>query len=285
MDTLIIKNLEVYGFHGVEPETDKTGEKYIISAELKLNLKEAGDTDRLENTVHLVKICNEISEIFTQNKHKLIEKSAEELATHILLNYSMVSHVTMSIEKPWIPAGMNIDYAGIKIEREWHTVYLGVGSNLGDRMENINNARAMINETELSRVTRVSKIYETEPYGYLEQDMFLNCAFEIKTLLTPRTLVRLLLDIEHKLKRERKIHLGPRTIDLDVLFYDNIMTSFEEAVIPHPRLHERRFVLTPLCDIAPYLIHPILNERCYRIAEALDTEETEPAVWSGSKSG
>lgn len=280
MDKLVIKNLEVYGFHGVEPETDKSGEKYIISAELKLNLKEAGDTDRLENTVHLVKICNEISDIFTQNKHKLIERSAEELATYILLHYPIVNHVSMSIKKPWVPAGMNIDYAGIKIEREWHTVYLGVGSNLGDRMGNIKAAADFINESGLSRVTRISKIYETEPYGYIDQDMFLNCAFEIQTLLTPRTLVRLLLDIEHKLKRERKIHLGPRTIDLDVLFYDNLITSFEEAVIPHPRLHERRFVLKPLCDIAPYHMHPILNERCYRIEEALDTDEAEPKQWS-----
>ena len=279
MDKLIIKNLEVYGFHGVEPETDKSGEKYIISAELKLNLKEAGDTDRLQNTVHLVKICNEISDIFTRNKHKLIERSAEELATHILLNYPIVNHVAVTIKKPWVPAGMTIDYAGIRIEREWHTVFLGVGSNLGDRLENIRAAAELINETELTRVTRISKIYETEPYGYLDQDMFLNGVFEIQTLLTPRTLVNLLLDIEHQLKRERTISNGPRTIDLDILFYDNLITSFEEAVIPHPRLHERSFVMTPLCDIAPYHIHPILNERCYRIAEALKTGGAEPKEW------
>ena len=279
MDKLIIKNLEVYGFHGVEPETDKSGEKYIISAELQLNLKEAGDTDRLENTVHLVQICNEIAEIFTRNKHKLIERSAEELATHVLLKYPIINHVTMSIKKPWVPAGMTVDYAGIEIEREWHTVYLGVGSNLGDRLGNIQAAERLINDTTMSRVVRKSDIYETEPHGYLDQDRFLNCAFEIQTLLTPRSLVRLLLNIEHQLKRDRKIHLGPRTIDLDILFYDNLITSFEEAVIPHPRLHERRFVLTPLCDIAPYHMHPILNERCYRIAEALNTDEAEPEKW------
>ena len=280
MDKLIIKNLEVYGFHGVEPETDKSGEKYIISAELQLNLKEAGDTDRLENTVHLVKICREITDVFNQSKHKLIERCAEEVAAHILLNYPIVNHVSLSIKKPWIPAGMNIDYAGIQIEREWHSVFLGVGSNLGGRLENIKAAAGLINTSGFSSVIKTSKIYETEPYGFKQQDKFLNCAFEVKTLLTPRSLVRLLLNIEHKLKRERKIAMGPRTIDLDILFYDHIITSFEDAVIPHPRLHERKFALKPLCDIAPYHIHPILNKRCYRIAESLDTEEPEPEEWA-----
>jgi dihydroneopterin aldolase/2-amino-4-hydroxy-6-hydroxymethyldihydropteridine diphosphokinase len=280
MDTLIIKNLQVSGFHGAESETDKTGETYIISAELKLNPNEAGVAHRRESRVDLAKICKEITEIFTHSKYKLIERSAEELAIHILLHYPMTNHVTMSLEKPWTTAGMKIDYTGITIEREWHTVYLGVGSNMGDRLKNINDAREMINETKTSRVTRASKIYETEPFGYRDQDKFLNCAFEVKTLLTPLTLIRFLLDIEHKLKRERKIHLGPRTIDLDVLFYDNIITSLEEAVIPHPRLHERRFVLTPLCDIAPYQFHPLLNKRCYRILEALQTDEPEPKEWS-----
>lgn len=281
MDKLIIKNLEVYGFHGFEPDVDKSGEKYIISAVLSLNLKEAGDTDRLENTIHLVRICREIAEIFGENKHKLIERSAEELSAHILLNYPMIQHVSISIKKPWIPAGMTIDYAGIEIEREWHTVYLGVGSNLGDKSANIQAAVDKINENELSRVTNKSKMYVTAPYGYLDQDDFLNCAMEVQTLLTPRTFLRFLLSIEKDLKRVRTVHYGPRTIDLDILFYDNVITSFEEAVIPHPRLHERKFVLKPLCDIAPYHMHPILNERCYRILEAYKGDEADPVEWNG----
>ncbi|MBI9101312.1 MAG: 2-amino-4-hydroxy-6-hydroxymethyldihydropteridine diphosphokinase [Spirochaetales bacterium] len=279
MDKLIIKDLEVYGFHGFEPEVDKSGEKYIISAELSLNLKEAGDTDRLKNTVNLVKICREIADLFTHNQHKLIESCAEELAEYILLTYPVVNHVSVSINKPWIPAGMTIKYAGITIERKWHTAYLGIGTNLGERMTNIQSAIDMINESKFCRVTNQSKIYETEPYGYLDQDKFLNGALEVKTLLTPRSFLRFLLDVEKKLKRERIIHYGPRTMDLDVLFYDQIMTSFEEAVIPHPRLHERMFVMKPLCDIAPYYVHPILNERCYRIAEELMKTENEPEVW------
>ncbi|MBI9098301.1 MAG: 2-amino-4-hydroxy-6-hydroxymethyldihydropteridine diphosphokinase, partial [Spirochaetaceae bacterium] len=280
---IIIKNLEVYGSQGYEAEVDKSGEKYIISAELKLNLKEAGDSDRLKNTVHLVSICKEIAQKFTENKYKLIESCAEDLATHILLKYAMINHVSLSIIKPWIPAGLSIDFAGIEIEREWHTVYLGIGSNMGNRSKNLESAIDLINQSELSRVSKRSAIYETEPFGYVDQDKFLNSVVEIKTLLTPKSLIRSLLEVEKKLKRNRVIHQGPRTIDLDILFYDNLITSFEEAVIPHPRLHERMFVLAPLCDIAPYHIHPILNERCYRIAETLKKEQDEPTLWSESK--
>ena len=161
-------------------------------------------------------------------------------------------------------------------EHHRHMTYLGVGANLGDRVKNIRAAMDFIDETSHSRVTKISKIYETKPYGYLDQDNFLNCVFETQTLLTPEDLIHFLLDIETRLKRERKIPLGPRTIDLDILFYDDIVCSSEELVIPHPRLHERKFVLVPLCDIVPNYVHPVLNKECYRIAETLDTAEEEP---------
>ncbi|MCJ7689015.1 MAG: 2-amino-4-hydroxy-6-hydroxymethyldihydropteridine diphosphokinase, partial [Clostridiaceae bacterium] len=111
-----------------------------------------------------------------------------------------------------------------------------------------------------TKITKTSKFYETKPVGYLEQEDFLNCAIEVKTLLNPIELVRFLLSIEKKLKRERVIRWGPRTIDLDVLLYDNIISYLEEIILPHPRMQERIFVLEPLCDIAPYVMHPILNK-------------------------
>lgn len=167
-----------------------------------------------------------------------------------------------------------------RIIHNMHRAYVGVGSNLGDRLENIKGAVKLINESKSTKVCRVSKVYETEPFGYADQGLFLNCVFEVDTLLPPRELVRSLLDIEHTLKRERKIPMGPRTIDLDVLFYDDIITSYEDAVIPHPRLHERKFVLKPLCDLAPYYVHPLLNDRCDRIAENLQSTESEPILWA-----
>jgi|GEM_PF-122514 len=157
-----------------------------------------------------------------------------------------------------------------------HVAYLGVGANLGDRIKNIRAAMDRINAADHSRVTGISRIYETKPFGYLDQDNFLNCVIQLETSLTPEELIRFLLGIETELKRERKIPLGPRTIDLDILFYDNIICSGEELTIPHPRLHERKFVLVPLCDIVPHHVHPVLKIECRRIAEALSSDEEEP---------
>lgn len=275
MDKILIKDLEVYGSHGADQKVDK----FLISTELTLNLKTAGDTDRISQTINYVDLCTDIEKIFSGLDHKLIESSAEDLASHILLNYMSVRHIVLTIKMLSIPKEKKIRYTGIKIEREWHTSFVGVGSNIGDRYKNILDAKKEIDSSSNCKVVKLSKIYETEPFGYLDQEKFLNCVFEIKTLLTPLQFIRSLLAIEKSLKRERVIHWGPRTIDLDILFYDNIITSFKEAVIPHPRLHERMFVLKPVCDLAPFYVHPVINERCYRLAEKLEPEQSVPLEW------
>ena len=269
MDKIVIDNLEICS---VLNERDR----YILSAELNLDLDEAENTDNPLSSLQVTKICKEGYNIFAQSKDKTIKKKAEELAEYILITHPPVNNVFISVKVSEAPIYSNIYYSGIKIERKRHTVYLGVGSNVGDRMANIKASADLINKTKCSKVKRISKIYETEPYGYKEQDMFLNCVFEIQSLLTPRSLVCFLLDIEQKLKRERTIKWGPRTIDLDVLFYDDLITETEDIIIPHPRLHERLFVLRPLCDIAPYLVHPIFRERCYKIMESLKSDEPDP---------
>ena len=279
MDKILVNDLEVFGSHGADQKVDK----FLISAELTLNLKTAGDTDRISQTINYVDLCNDIEKYFSGLDHKLIESSAEDLASYILLNYISVRNVVLTIKMLSIPKEKEINYTGIKIEREWHTSFVGVGSNLGDRYKNILAAENAVNSSSNCKVVKLSKIYETEPFGYLDQDKFLNCVFEVKTLLTPLQFIYSLLEIEKLLKRERVIHWGPRTIDLDILFYDDIITSFEEAVIPHPRMHERMFVLKPLCDLAPYYVHPVINERCYRIAEKLKSEQTEPSEWLPTK--
>ena len=275
MDKILVNDLEVFGSHGANQRVDK----FLISAELTLNLKTAGDTDRISKTINYVDLCSDIEKFCSGLDHKLIESSAEDLASHILLNYISVRHVILTIKMISIPKGKKIAYTGIVIEREWHTAFIGVGSNLGERYKNILSAEKEINNSDNCKVVGISKIYETEPFGYLDQDRFLNCVFEVKTLLTPLQFINSLLEIEKLLKRERVVRWGPRTIDLDILFYDDIITSFEEAVIPHPRMHERMFVLKPLCDLAPYYVHPVINERCYRIAEELKPEQPIPLEW------
>ncbi|MBK5242564.1 2-amino-4-hydroxy-6-hydroxymethyldihydropteridine diphosphokinase [Clostridium sp.] len=260
MDKIYIKDLEVYAHHGVFKEEKTLGQRFKISVELYLSLREAGITDDLTKTVHYGELCNLVEEEFKRESYDLIERATEKLAEFILLKYDLVQRVKVKIKKPWAPIGKPLQYVAVEIDRKWHTAYIGVGGNMGDKEKNIKAALDYINNSSHTKITKTSKLYETKPVGYLEQEDFLNCAIEVKTLLNPLELVRFLLSIERELKRERVIRWGPRTIDLDVLLYDNIISYLEEIILPHPRMQERMFVLEPLCDIAPYVMHPILNK-------------------------
>jgi GTP cyclohydrolase-4 len=134
------------------------------------------------------------------------------------------------------------------------TAYLGLGSNLGDRKQNLAKALKLISPHLV--VERVSSIYETEPVGYTNQPLFLNAVCRVSTKLSSQQLLRLAKKIEAKLGRVPSFSNAPRTIDIDILFYGDEVTSSPELTVPHPRLVERAFVLVPLAEIAPGLIHP-----------------------------
>lgn len=274
MDKIYIKDLEIYGFHGVNQQEKDMGQRFLVSLELFLSLQDAGESDDLDKTVSYAQVCIDIEEEFKKEKYDLIEKAAEKLAEFVLINYKLVDRVKIKIKKPWAPIGKPLDHVSVEIDRKWHTAYIAIGSNMGDKEKNLNSAIELINNPDFNRVIKISNFYETKPVGYLEQEEFLNGALEIKTLLSPKRLMRFLLEKEEELKRERIIKWGPRTIDLDILLYDNLITSEEEIIIPHPRMHERLFVLKPLSDIAPYVIHPILNKRVIELAN-MNSEDGE----------
>ena len=139
-------------------------------------------------------------------------------------------------------------------ERGLQRAYLGLGSNIGDRAANLREAIRLLSENV--RIKKVSSLYETEPIGYLDQGWFLNAAVGIETQLRPRGLLRLIQDIERALGRERTLRWGPRTIDIDILLYDNERVDEPDLEIPHPRLGERLFVLEPLLEIWPDAVLP-----------------------------
>lgn len=139
--------------------------------------------------------------------------------------------------------------------------YIGLGSNIGDKLKNINTALEEIKNNPDCEVVTVSSIYETGPYGYTEQENFLNAAAEISTNLDLLPLLNFLKSIEEKLGRVKTIKWGPRVIDIDILFYNNIIYNDDVITVPHKGLPERDFVLVPLCEIAPDLIHPVLNRK------------------------
>jgi 2-amino-4-hydroxy-6-hydroxymethyldihydropteridine diphosphokinase len=136
------------------------------------------------------------------------------------------------------------------------TVYLSLGSNLGDRAKNLRDATAALGNAGVS-VVRVSSVYETEPVDYLDQPWFLNCAVETETELSAPDLLRALRAIEAQMGSKKLIAKGPRLIDIDILLYGNEIVDMPELQVPHPRLHLRRFVLEPLAQIAPNAQHPV----------------------------
>jgi 2-amino-4-hydroxy-6-hydroxymethyldihydropteridine diphosphokinase len=136
------------------------------------------------------------------------------------------------------------------------TVYLSLGSNLGDRVKNLRDAIAAMGNSGVS-VVRVSSVYETEPVDYLDQPWFLNCAVEAETELPALELLRALRGIEAQMGSEKLIAKGPRLIDIDILLYGNEIIDTPELQVPHPRMHLRRFVLEPLAQIASNTQHPV----------------------------
>ncbi|MBU3183783.1 2-amino-4-hydroxy-6-hydroxymethyldihydropteridine diphosphokinase [Clostridium estertheticum] len=272
MDKMYIKDLEVYAHHGVFQEEKVLGQRFLISIELFLSLREAGISDDITKTVHYGELCHKVEEEFKKENYDLIEKATEKVAEFILLNYDLVQRVKVKIKKPWAPIGRPLLYAAVEIDRKWHTAYIGVGGNMGDKDKNVKDALELINNSYNTKITKTSKFYNTKPVGYIDQEDFLNCVIEVKTLLTPLELVRFLLSIEKKLKRERVIRWGPRTVDLDVLLFEDVISSMEEIILPHPRMHERMFVIEPMCDIAPYVLHPILNKTMIQIKEEIKAQ-------------
>jgi len=139
-------------------------------------------------------------------------------------------------------------------------VYLSLGSNLGDRLRFLKRAIAKIKESDKISIREISSVYETQPVGVENQRWFLNLVLKLDTPLEPLPLLDFLLDVERQMGRKREGKWGPRTIDIDILFYDNEILNSDRITVPHPRLQLRRFVLVPLAQIAPQLEHPLLKK-------------------------
>ena len=138
--------------------------------------------------------------------------------------------------------------------------YIGFGSNIGDRLAHIQNAIHALSETDGIILQKISSLYKTDPVGYEAQAQFLNGVAAIQTSLSPLSLLHTLKDIETAIGRKHRIRWGPREIDLDILIYGDLCVQTEKLIIPHPEMHLRGFVLVPLAEIAPDLVHPVFQK-------------------------
>ena len=269
MDKINIRHLEIYAHHGVFPKEKQEGQVFYLDAELYLSLHEAGQTDDLTKTVHYGEVCELMKETFTERSFDLIERAAEVVVQKELFAYPLIRKMTLTVNKPHAPIPIPFENVSVQIERGWKRAYLGIGSNLGDKRKYIEDAVGKLKKNELIREVRCSKLLVTKPYGGVEQDDFLNGAIEIETLLSPMELLTFLQQLEQEAHRERKVHWGPRTLDLDILFYDDLILDTPDLHIPHADMANREFVLQPLSDIAGDFRHPVINETVNALLAAL----------------
>jgi 2-amino-4-hydroxy-6-hydroxymethyldihydropteridine diphosphokinase len=154
-----------------------------------------------------------------------------------------------------------------------HIAYISVGSNIGNKLENCRNGVDALISSGSAEILEHSRIYKTDPVDYADQDWFINYAVKIQTVLDPLQLLNTLSTIQRQAGRIRnKIRFGPRVLDMDIILYDDLVIHSNKLTIPHPRMHKRRFVLRPICDIDPDIIHPILNKSMQFLLNGLDDQ-------------
>lgn len=275
MDKIEIKNLEIFANHGVFPEENILGQKFVISATLYTNTRKAGLTDELTASIHYGEVSHMITKFTKEHTYKLLETLAENLCQMLLQELPLLKMITLRVEKPWAPVGLPLETVAVEITRGWHTTYVAFGSNLGDKKKFLDDGIQGLRTTPSCEVEAVSEYLVTEPYGGVEQDEFLNGVLKLRTLLTPEELLDRLHELEAAANRERIIHWGPRTLDLDILFYDNEIIDTPDLHIPHIDMENRDFVLKPMDEIAPYYRHPVLNKTIHQLLNELLAKDNQ----------
>lgn len=268
-DEIRIERLEVFAHHGVFPEETMNGQIFYVNVVLYTDVGKACGQDALEYSIDYGEVCHFITEWMQKNTCKLLEAVAGRLAMALLLKYDLIFKLDLEIVKPQAPIKLPFGSVSVKVHRGWHQAYIGLGSNMGDRENYISGAVEALKVHPLIQVKKVSDLIVTKPYGGVEQEDFLNGALELETLLDPEGLLEALHEIEAAADRKRDIHWGPRTLDLDILFYDALCYRSETLVIPHPDLENRTFVLEPLAMIAPCLRHPVTGKTIVKLLREL----------------
>ena len=270
MTTIKITDLEIFANHGVLKEENVLGQKFILSIEL--DIPTIG-SDKLEDTIDYGAVCVFAEQFLQKKTYDLIETAAAKLAKRLMLRFPKAARVSVELKKPWAPVKMHVGCVSAKAEALWHKAYIAVGSNMGDRRQHVNRAKDAVDENRYCKVTKTAPLIETKPVGYENQNDFLNGCMEVQTLLEPFELLELLHKVEDDDGRTHDIHWGPRTIDLDIIFYDDIVLSTPALTIPHKEMTNRYFVLKPLSDIAPHMLHPSDGRSVTELLQSLDDND------------
>lgn len=269
MDCIKIVQLEIFAYHGCEEQEKIDGQKFYVDVNLYTDVRTPGTSDDLDETINYATVCHFIDKFMRDNRFDLIEAAAEQTVRALLKEFPKVRAVDFSIYKPSAPVGLPFGNVAVSISRKWNKVILSIGSNIGDREAYLNGAVDSLYDDENCRVHVVSNFLETDPYGPVEQDKFLNGCIEVETLYSPKELLKKVNQIEAEAGRTREVHWGPRTLDIDIIFYEDEIVDEVDLKIPHIEMHKRLFVLEPLKQIAPYWTHPVFHKTVLQMLEEL----------------
>ena len=268
MDEIRIEGLKVFAYHGVLEEESKKGQDFFIDAVLRLSLQEAGVSDDLEQSVSYAEVCKFMAETMRENRFKLIESCAETISAGLFRKYCRLQELELEVKKPQAPIDEEFGCVSVRIFRKRHTAYIAYGSNAGEPEHHIEDGIASLDRDPMCCVKRMSGILRSTPYGGVVQEDFLNGVLELSTLYEPRVLLKKLKEIEKEQGREETVRWGPRTLDLDILLYDELEMKTDELTIPHPDMCNRDFVMKPLAQIAADVMHPSLHKTIRELADA-----------------
>ena len=255
-DQILVSDIRALAVVGALAHERESAQPLRIDLVLEVDLHDAGRSDELDDTVHYGSVAETAVATAVESKDVLLERLATRIADGVL-EFPLVEAVEVTVTKLRPPIPVEVATTAVRIRRSMlerdavavrsHRAFVALGSNLGDRVSFLRSAVA-----GLSRVVAESRVFETDPIGGPGgQNAFLNMVVEVETLLDPFALLRRCQRLEAEAMRQRVVHWGPRTLDVDIILYDEVEVRSDDLVLPHPRFTERRFVLAPLADIAP----------------------------------
>jgi len=258
---IYLNNMVFYGFHGIYPEERKLGQKFHVNLVIYTDDKFDPQIKNLKDTVDYTEVFYQIKQIMEVQQFQLLEDCANSIITSILKGFKVVIGLKVIIEKPGVPMNASLSSVAIEMERfrRRKKYYLGLGTNIGDLEQNLRTAIDMIGRNNNCEIKQISSFHSTKPWGYIDQDSFLNAVLEVFSEEEPEDFLLTLQAIEIEMGKIKLFENGPRIIDVDILFCEDQVIDSDSLKIPHPRIAVRDFVLMPLLEIAPDFIHPKLN--------------------------
>lgn len=269
MDTIHIENLKIFANHGVFDFEKEKGQNFYVDAVLYLDTQKAGMTDDLTQSVSYAEVCDLIEQSVTVKSYDLIERVAETVAIKILDHFSLIKEVEITVKKPEAPIDMVFENVSVRIHRKRHRAYIAYGSNLGESESIIAAGLKKLGDDPYIKLVADSGIVRSTAYGVTDQPDFLNGVVEIETYYEPELLLEKLHEIEQAAGRERLVHWGPRTLDLDIILFDQLVIDSKELTVPHADMCSRDFVLVPLAKLAGWYRHPVYNKTIDELVKEL----------------